>query len=327
MTYNIEYFINPAIPSAEEQYCLKPQVQDYIALGKDFVLQDSEPTIAEIRQAYLAHCQFIAKGETFAVQRTEHTILSDAHNITIRSYLPEKPRDDAQILFLHGGGFVVGNLDSHDSICAHLAQKSQMQVWAVDYRLAPEHKFPAACDDCFAAYQYLCQHSDRPIIVCGDSAGGTLAAGLSLECRAQNLIMPQGQLLLYPYLGGDHTAGSYQRHRNAPQLTLKDMHDYARYYYGDTLPIDDPRAMPLRAPQFAGLPATVVFVAEIDPLADDGVLYVQRLKAAGVVASCTILTGLPHGFMRAWSYIDDVAICWEHMNNALEALAKKDIVL
>ena len=327
MNHHIAYFINPAIPSAEEHYCLKPQVQDYIALGKDFTVQGSEPSIAEIRQAYLAHCQYIAKNETFAVQRTEKTIASDSHNIVLRSYHPESPKKDAQILFFHGGGFVVGNLDSHDSICAHLAERSQMCVTAVDYRLAPEHKFPAAFNDCLAAYEYLSQQSDLPIILCGDSAGGTLAAGVSLECREQNLTIPQGQLLMYPYLGGDPTAGSYQRHRNAPQLTLKDMHDYARYYYGDTLPIDDPRAMPLRALEFAGLPATKVFVAEIDPLADDGVLYVQRLKAAGISAHCSIVTGLPHGFMRAWHYIDDVAICWDHMINALDALANKDIVL
>ena len=326
MTYSTRTLINPAIASAEGQYCLTPQVQDFIALSDQFSTQTPEPTLAEIRQNYLNYCQFIAKDEIFDVEREDAVISSGAHHLAIRNYRPTNPRHDAQILFFHGGGFLLGDLDSHDSICAHLAERSRMSVTAVHYRLAPEHPFPAATEDCLAAYQHLQQLSDLPIILCGDSAGGTLAAGLSDQCREQNLVMPKGQLLIYPYLGGDPSAGSYQRHRNAPMLTLQDTHDYARHYYGETLPINDPRALPLRAMEFAGLPATVIFVAEIDPLADDGIQYAQRLKAAGISASCTIMTGLPHGFMRGWRSIDEVAKCWTQMMKGLDGLAKNRVL-
>ena len=320
MTYSIEHFINPAI--AEAQYSLSQQVQDYIALSEGFTVASPEPTIAEIRQCYQEYCQYIAKDQSFPVHRQQEVIPAEQHPVTVRHYIPERQCADAQILFIHGGGFLVGDLESHDSICAHLAYRTYMHVTAVDYRLAPEHRFPAAFEDCLAAYQHLCQQSDTPIILCGDSAGGTLAAGVSGHCLQEQLPMPQGQLLLYPYLGGDPSAGSYQRHRNAPMLSLKNMLDYARHYYGETLPTDDPRALALRALQFAGLPATEIFVAEIDPLADDGILYVQRLKAAGVSAQCTVLKGLPHGCIRGWDHIDDVRRCWTQMIAALGNLAK-----
>ena len=323
--HTLEYFVNSAIPEAH--YSLSQQVQDYIALSERFSIAHPEPTIAEIRQCYQDYCQHIAGEVDYPASRLEETIDSQGYPVALRHYVPENLRDDARILFLHGGGFVVGDLESHDSVCAHLAERTQMCVTAVDYRLAPEHKFPAAFEDCLAVWQYLKQHSDTPIILCGDSAGGTLAAALSGYCLENHLPMPQGQVLLYPYLGGDPSAGSYQRYRNAPMLSLKEMHDYARYYYGDHLPSHDPRALPLRALHCAGLPATAVFVAEIDPLADDGILYVQRLKAAGVPAQSTVLRGLPHGFIRAWAHIDAVRDCWTQMITALENLAQGRIAL
>ena len=327
MFHTIEYVINPAIPSAEGQYCLSPQVQDYIALSEKFSPESSEPTIAEIRSCYREYCQHLAEDDNHAVSRLEEVISSRGYPITLRHYILDDFRDDARILFFHGGGFVVGDLSTHDSICARLAADSGMCVTAVDYRLAPEHPFPAAFEDCFAAWQYLGEHSETPIILCGDSAGATLSAGISAHCLENGMPMPQGQLLMYPYLGGDPSAGSYQRHRNAPMLTLQDMCDYARAYYGDTLPIDDSSALPLRALRYAGLPATVIFVAEIDPLADDGILYAQRLKAAGVPVRCTVLEGLPHGFTRGWRHIDAVADCWRDMMTALDGLAQGKIHL
>ena len=323
--HNADHLINPAIPSAEDEYAntLSAETQTFIKISERFASPNPEPTLTEMRTNYLAYCADVCPPEEFSILRENSSLVTPTHPIPLRRYTPESPRSDAQILFFHGGGFILGNLDSHDACCAQFAERSGMTLTAVDYRLAPEHPFPAAFKDCLAVYLHLQEPPSTPIILCGDSTGGTLAAGVSHHCRDQQLVMPCGQLLIYPYLGGDPSAGSYQRHQNAPLLSLQDMFEYGKYYYGNTLPLDDPCALPLRSWKFSGLPATVVAVAEIDPLADDGRLYTLHLKAAGVSAHCDIATGLPHGFLRAWNHIDAVRACWARMLKALDALAQQ----
>ncbi|HKT95870.1 MAG TPA: alpha/beta hydrolase [Paraburkholderia sp.] len=175
----------------------------------------------------------------------------------------------------------------------------------VDYRLAPEHVFPAAFDDCLAVWRQMQAHGDAwgidtsSVAVAGDSAGGNLAAALCLEIARIGGVAPRGQALIYPGLGTDHSLPSFHDNADAPLLSAADVEYYLRVYAPDPASHNDPRLAPLAAPSLSGLPPAFVAVAEFDPLRDDGQLYVERLRAAGVPAQFHFGRGLLHGCMRA----------------------------
>lgn len=212
-----------------------------------------------------------------------------------RRYSPPGARPGVVVLYAHGGGYVVGSLESHDAICAELAALAGLELVAVDYRLAPEHLHPAQIEDVLAALDALLAGSDDRIVLAGDSAGGTLAALAAAERRGQRLA---GQALIYPALGAGTETPSMHRHAGAPGLTRADMRFYegVRFARGEAGGAD---AWPLLATDFRGLPPTVIFPAECDPLADDAELYAERLRAAGTPAEVVTGHGLVHGHLRA----------------------------
>lgn len=202
-------------------------------------------------------------------------------------------------VYLHGGGFVVGGLDSHDDVCADIAAATGARVIAVDYRLAPEHPHPAAFEDALAATRAVAAEFPGPLIVVGDSAGGNLAAAVAQRARHTGPAIA-GQVLIYPGLGGASDRGSYLAHADAPMLSRDDVLHYARARHaGGIEPADDPTANPLHDSDFAGLPPSVIFGAECDPLADDGRDYRDRILAAGGRAEWICEAGLVHGYLRA----------------------------
>lgn len=196
------------------------------------------------------------------------------------------------VLYLHGGGFVVGGLDSHDDVCAEIADATGLQVIAVDYRLAPEHRWPAQLEDTRAVWEAL----DRAAVVVGDSAGGMLAAALCQSLRGRR--QPLGQVLIYPGLGGDGSALSYRQHAKAPLLRTEDLAAYRQALHGQG-PVSDPLAAPLAAPDLSGLAPAYIISADVDPLRDDGQEYARRLQQAGVAAHWRNEPELPHGYLRA----------------------------
>ncbi|MCV6592057.1 MAG: alpha/beta hydrolase, partial [Silicimonas sp.] len=176
----------------------------------------------------------------------------------------------ASVLFLHGGGFVVGGLDSHDDVCAEICATTGFRVVAVDYRLAPEHKFPAAFVDAWTVARWLIEtHPDAPVTLVGDSAGGNLAAAVAHHARGR-LEGVIGQVLIYPGLGGPRDSASYVTHAEAPMLTAKDIDFYRSILFDGGEPVGDPTYAPLQDSDFTGLPPTVIITAECDPLSDDG---------------------------------------------------------
>jgi acetyl esterase len=218
--------------------------------------------------------------------------------IPVRRYRTREPRGTAVIVYYHGGGFVVGGLHSHDSICAEICAGSGHDVIAVDYRLAPEHVHPAHYEDALWAFRAIAK-AGAPVVVAGDSAGGNLAAAVALSERGQELA-PIGQLLIYPGLGGE-TLGlkSYSENAEAVHLTARDIDFYKRIRAGGEPPDADPTYAPLAARSFAGIAPCVVLTADIDPLRDDGEEYVRRLTAADVPARWINEPGLVHGYLRA----------------------------
>ncbi|MBL8905610.1 MAG: alpha/beta hydrolase [Rhizobiales bacterium] len=207
---------------------------------------------------------------------------------------------DVAVLYLHGGGFVLGGLDSHDDVCAEMAATTGIDVVSIDYRLAPEHLHPAQLDDAEAAYLGLGEHYPR-LIVAGDSAGGNLAAALCLRCKAHGHRQPVGQILIYPGLGGDANKGSYLENAEAPLLTRAECLHYAKVRSGgvERAQVIDPEISPLLAGSFSGLAPAFIVTADIDPLRDDGSDYAALLTKAGVAAEHRNEPDLVHGYLRA----------------------------
>ena len=226
------------------------------------------------------------------------------NGVPSRHYLPANAKD-ARIVYFHGGGFVVGNLDSHDSICADLAAATGMELIAVDYRLAPEHRHPAALEDGLAVRDavLLAEAPDRPLLLLGDSAGGWLAAMVA----AENPSRVAGQVLIYPMTGASMDAESYTVHGQAPLLSSEAIAWYWAQYFGAA---PEETIAPLAYEDLVDQPPTRIIAAGFDPLLDDSRLYAQKLRNAGVDVACDI-EGLPHGFLRARHMTAAGAAAWQ----------------
>jgi acetyl esterase len=224
----------------------------------------------------------------------------DVAGVPVRRYTPEGAEARPFLLYSHGGGFVVGGLDSHDDVCAELAVATGCEVVSVDYRLAPEHLFPAQIDDVAAVWTAESGDGRRGIAI-GDSAGGNLSAGLCFRMRRKGGVMPLAQVLIYPGLGGDMDAPSYIENAEAPLLRTQDLKTYAGMLTGGDMELrrSNPEVSPLVAESFAGLPPAFIVTADVDPLRDDGPAYHKALQAEGISAQWRNEPQLIHGYLRA----------------------------
>ena len=241
-------------------------------------------TLAQQRAFYNSYCAHFAGKRPAGIAVEDFKVAE----VKCRRYSPSSPI--GKLFYLHGGGFVVGGLESHDSICADLADQTQVEVTAVEYALAPEHPFPAAFDQCWAVLQTL-----GSCVVAGDSAGGNLAAALCLKARDLALNQIKGQVLIYPGLGGDVTKGSFITQALASGLTTADV-IYYRYIYGGG---NSKFAQPLLETNYASLPPALLVACAHDPLHDDCTEYAAKLWAAGVPAEVREEPDLVHAFLRA----------------------------
>lgn len=218
-----------------------------------------------------------------------------AGRIPVRRYRPARVTSEARLFYIHGGGFVVGSLESHDAICAEISEAAGAELVSVDYRLSPENVWPAAFDDCWAVLVELLLEN-HPVVLIGDSAGGNLAAGLALKARDEGLKGIAGQALVYPGLGGDLVSGSYEEMAEAPGLSTADV-AYYRDVYG--APDGAVHAFPLRAPDLSGLPPAFITGAYFDPLRDDARAYAARLALSGVPVEFREEKQMIHAWLRA----------------------------
>ena len=229
-------------------------------------------------------------------------IAGTAGEIPIRIYTPDVPTPAPVLIYFHGGGWVLGDLDSHDHVCRALANKAQCVVASVDYRLAPEAKFPAAVEDSYAALEWIAGHADelgidpKRIAVGGDSAGGNLAAVISRVARDRKGPMPVYQVLIYPATDMRMITPSMEENADAPLLTRAAMAWFIEHYLRGEKDKADPLASPLLAADLSGLPPAFILTAECDPLRDEGEDYGRRLQDAGVPAEVKRYAGMPHGF-------------------------------
>ena len=268
-----------------------PGIRDFLIAGEHFYPPDAVSfTMAEQRAFYDRYCAHFRKPRPAGVTAEDMRFAG----IACRHYRPKGATDAPLMVYLHGGGFVLGGLDSHDDVCAELCDGAQIEVVAVDYRLAPEHPFPAAFEDCWTALKAIASINPE-IIVGGDSAGGNLAAALALRARDEEAPRLKGQVLIYPGLGGDMTAGSYVTQATAPGLSTADVRYYRDVYKGG----GSKYAEPLRETDYHGLPPAFLVAAALDPLHDDCFAYARRLETAGVPAMVRDEPLLVHAFLRA----------------------------
>jgi acetyl esterase len=214
------------------------------------------------------------------------------------------------LLWFHGGGWVIGDLDSADPTARHLAVGASCVVVSVDYRLAPETKFPGPADDCYAATQWAIQHAaslnanPERVAVGGDSAGGNLAAAVALMGRDRKSLSLAFQLLVYPVTHCNYSTNSYQNYAEGHGLTRDGMQWFWEHYLQTSADANNPYAAPLVATDLSNVPPALVITAECDPLCDEGAAYAQRLSAAGIPTTYTCYPGMIHGFFAMPALLD-----------------------
>jgi acetyl esterase/lipase len=237
-----------------------------------------------------------------AVTTEDRRLPGPAGSLGVRIYRPRRPAHPTPLVVnFHGGGFVLGNLDAGDWLCSMVAGELGAVVASVDYRLAPEHPAPAAVEDCVAATRWLADHGEElaatgPLAVMGDSAGGNLAALVSIAARDAGAPSIAHQVLIYPAVDLTCSFPSIRELGDAPILTGDDIRTFTHHYLGDHIDPADPRVSPWFVEDLSGLPPALILTAEHDPLRDEGRAYADRLRAAGVPTRWTEYAGMPHGF-------------------------------
>lgn len=262
-----------------------------------------EQSVQDARRTFVHQLQVVDLPFPPGVDIEDRQVFSHGSSIPIRIYRPDAVEGDAPtLLYFHGGGFVVGNLESHDGVCRWLAKEAKIVLIAVDYRLAPEHPFPAAIDDGLAVYQWVEERRTELNIgalgVGGDSAGACLSAVLCQQIRALGWRSPALQLLLYPVTHVDSQLPSRQLFEKAVLLQKETIDWFTLHYLPHRDQRSDPRASPLLAERFDHLAPALVITAGFDPLRDEGAMYAAKLREAGGFVEEYCATSLPHGF---WS--------------------------
>jgi|FaiFalFF_MnMetaG_3_1042247.scaffolds.fasta_scaffold01659_7 acetyl esterase len=234
----------------------------------------------------------------------DSVIPGPAGPVPVRFYQPLGGQGVGLVVYFHGGGWVLGDLDTHDAPCRFLANASGCVVMAVDYRRAPEHKFPAAVEDAYAATLWALRSAPAALAIppgrvalAGDSAGGNLVAAVTLLARRRGDPQPACQVLIYPVTDYDFGRPSYRENAEGYLLTREGMEWFWGHYLETPEQGADPLASPLRAPDVTGLPPALVVTAEYDPLRDEGEAYAERLAQAGVPTVCLRYMGNIHGFV------------------------------
>lgn len=279
-------------------------------------------TTQQSRELYTSMTDLFETGPELA--RVENLITTQ--NVPLRLYQAERSDEvTPTVLYFHGGGWVLGDLDSHDTLCRRLAAESGLIIVSVDYRRAPEAVYPAALEDCLAAVAYITEHGHElgvdgsKLIVAGDSAGGNLAAAVCLRMRdpaTDTAPSPMiGQLLIYPALNTNFDNPSYSEFSEGFGLTREIMMWFWDQYLGTQSP--DQFAAPALADSLKGLPPTHIITAEYDILRDEGEEFAERLMAAGVETSHIRYDGMLHAFMH---FTGAINVGREAVNDAAEVL-------
>jgi len=299
---------------------LDPQLAEILAIAE----KAGRPPL-EALTPDAARREYRKRADTFGLPEAamkaieERTVGGPAGAVPVRLYVPAMPASGL-LVFFHGGGWTVGDRDTHDRACRYFAQEARCRVASVDYRLAPEHPFPAAVEDCWAAWRAIASDpaawgaAPNKLAVGGDSAGGNLAAVVAQIAKRERIQAPCFQLLIYPAVDFTVPYASIEKFGRGYLLTKSMIDSFMGYYLPDPALRADPRASPLRAAALAGLAPAFVQTAGFDPLQDEGGAYAKALAAAGVTVEHRHYPGLVHGYLQLAGYspaaraaVDDAA--------------------
>ncbi|MGV2939035.1 alpha/beta hydrolase [Mesobacillus sp. LC4] len=293
---------------------LKPEVKALLeAFANNPVPPLEQLPLAEARNGFEQSAKLMSRAEKLA--KTEDRIIKGFNGeIDIRIYTP-KGAGEAQfpaIVYYHGGGWVIGNIETHDALCHTLANEAGCKVVSVDYSLAPESKFPVAVEDSYLAAKWVFENADELnidenfIAVAGDSAGGNLAAAVSYLAVERQSPSIAYQMLFYPSTGFDYTP-SYEKYGEGYHLTKSTMKWFREQYLNTPADTQNPLAAPMLIPDdiTAKLPPALIMTAELDPLCDGGEHFAKKLKNAGVETEYVCVPGMLHGFLGMTEYLPD----------------------
>jgi acetyl esterase len=307
---------------------LDPQAQkvvDTIAALNLKPIKDSTP--AEARESMRTRTAALGPVEEVPAV-ADHRVPVDGGEITVRLYAPAGVGPHPVLVFYHGGGWVIGDLYTHDGLCRSIVNAAGCAVASVDYRLAPEFKFPVAVDDSYAALKWVAANGARlgldsaRLAVGGDSAGGNLAAVMAMLARDRHGPRILLQVLVYPVTNYDFGTASYTENATGYVLTTEDMRWFWRHYLSREGQGQEVTASPIRAKSLADLPPALVMTAGCDPLRDEGEAYAARLRDAGVPVTLTQYPGMFHGFLRMTRILDQARAARDEVATALrKALA------
>lgn len=297
-------------------------------------LDDAFPAVEQMsaeaaRAAVTARRQAVTNFDDAAAE--DRVIDTAAGSLGVRIYRPHGAGDAHRpgVVFYHGGGFVLCDIESHDGFCRAISRHTGSVVVSVGYRLAPEHSAPAAAEDAFAAFHWVARHAvelgvdPRRIAVAGDSAGGNLAAVTSILCRDRDTVPPLAQVLLYPVIDPSSDTASQRLRATGYFTTRAALQWYWRQYLGGTtLPEPAHLVAPARAESLSALPPAIVVTATLDPLHSEGVAYARRLRDDGTAVLHRDFRGLFHGFLTMMAFPPAVAareLLWSDMRALLAA--------
>lgn len=282
---------------------------DMEILARARVAAAPDQSVEEARRNWTIYSSALSEPHPASMEVHDRTLTTAAGEVPVRIYRPDAAADgegrQPAILYLHGGGFMKGDLDSSDSVAWGFAEAAGATVVSVDYRLTPEHPYPAAFDDCYGVLTWVAANGAEigidaaRIAVAGDSAGGNLGAALALAARDRGGPAICAQALIYPGTGLDQDAGSYIENAEAPGLSTAGTKKYRDWYLPGMQDTDDPYARPVMAKDLSNLPPAHIHTAQYDPIRDDGRVYAGLLIAAGCQVTYREAKGMVHGFMRA----------------------------
>jgi acetyl esterase len=309
---------------------LHPEIAAIVAASRTSALPDVRTVdIATRRRDYREMVSQLWPDADSLAEVSDGALELDGATLPSRLYVPRPGGLGGLIVFFHGGSFVVGDLDSHDGLCRRLSADTGLRLLSVDYRLAPEHPFPASIDDAIGALRLVKRERGRfgppeaPLIVMGESAGATLAA---VAASATRLETPQlaGQVLIYPTLGPELLTDSAHRFGSGYMLELEDLRfDYGQYL-GEFADHTDARVSPLMSLDLSGSAPAIVVVAQCDPLRDEGLAYAGLLEHFGTDVEILEAEGMVHGFLRLGAMVPDALAIVDDLAMHLRRLLARD---
>lgn len=299
----------------------------------DLIVQANRPPYETLspeaaREVYLASRRILQPDLQTVAEIVDLSCPGPAGQIPLRLYRGlNAPQGKLQpvLVYFHGGGWVIGNIESHEWVCRGLANRGQCAVVSVDYRLAPEHKYPAAVEDCIAATAWIAENAASlgldasRLSVGGDSAGGNLAAVVSIDARDRGAPKICHQLLIYPATDMAATHPSHEQHAKQLPLTRPTMVWFIEHYLRSAKDKAEWQASPLKATDLKGLPPAFVLTAGYDPLRDEGEEYASKLKAAGVPVVARRFEGQVHGFLNMGKLVRETHTAIDELGDALRA--------